>query len=415
MHFGALANPSPSHLAAIVSLGHELQSRGHRFTLFGEPDLAGIAERSGISALALDNGRNYLPSATSFVAGLGSGLSYREMVRYGIGEMALYCERAPKSMEAEGVQCLIADQLVAVARTVAERLNVPLVTICCSIPNSTDPDLPPSPMPWRYKPVWWARCRNRLMYSAMALFSIPVSRRLNAYRHQWGLPPHRKLDDTFSPLAQVTQLVREFDFPFRKPPANLHYVGPYHREDDQHVEFPYDRLDGRPLIFAVLGRLLGTTPGIWQTIAESCLGLDAQLVISLGGRGKIEDYRDLPGQPLVVAFAPQCELLKRVTLMITHGGLNSVMETLNRGVPMISLPAFGADQPGVAMRVAASGAGEILPLNRCRTEMLRPLVKRVFSHASYKAHALVLKKAIQKTRGIEDAADIAERVSQLKC
>lgn len=98
--------------------------------------------------------------------------------------------------------------------------------------------------------------------------------------------------------------------------------------------------------------------------------------------------------------------------MITHGGLNSAMETLTQGVPLISLYGAAGDQPGVAMRIAASGAGEILSLKLCRTDRLRPLVRRVFADASYRAHASIMQKAIQKTRGIQAAADIVERVSR---
>ncbi len=413
-HFGALCNPAPSHLMALVTLGRELQKRGHRFTLFAVPDLAKTAAKHGISFQPLNNSRNYLPGLDNFIQDVGQEnfLSYGDLLKYGIGEIALYCEQAPRAMAGAGIQCLVADQVVIPASTVAERLNIPFIGICNAVPLSTDADVPPCSKPWPYSPGRWAHLRNRLTYGLAALFSIPFSRKLNFYRRQWALSPYRTIDQTFSRLAQITQLVPEFDFPFQRPRANQYYVGPFQRDDYQGIEFPYERLDGRPLIFAVLGTLLGAKPGIWETISESCLGLDAQLVISLGGRGRPEDYRDLPGQPLVVSFAPQRELLKRVTLMITHGGLNSAMETLTQGVPLISLYGAAGDQPGVAMRVAASGAGEVLSLKRCRTDKLRPLVWRVFEDPSYRARASVLQKVIQKTRGIQEAADIVERASK---
>jgi UDP:flavonoid glycosyltransferase YjiC (YdhE family) len=407
-HFGLLCNPSTSHMMAMLSLGRELQKRGHCVTLFAQPDLERMAKKDAIPFRALDNSRNYVPLAETFNSHLG-GIG--DVIRFGIGETSLYCEEAPQIMESAGVQCLIADQLVIAGRTLAERLNIPFVTLCCSVPNSTDPDIPPSFMPWPYNSGWKARFRNWLVYRVMDLFSLPVSRKLNAYRRRWSMAPHRRLDDTFSRLAQITQLVPEFDFPHKVLPAHLYYVGPYHRKDNPGIDFPYERLDGRPLIFSVLGTALGATPGIWQTIAESCLGLDGQLVISLGGRGKTEDYSNLPGHPLVVPYAPQRELLKRVTLMITHAGLNSVMETLCQGVPLVTLPGPN-DQAGVAMRVAASGTGEVLPLKACTPDKLRPLVQRVYSDPRYKTRSLILQKAIQRTRGIEEAAEIAERVSQ---
>lgn len=294
---------------ALVTLGRELQKRGHRFTLFGVPDLEKAAGKHGISFQALDHSRDYLPGLDDFIQDVGQEnfLSYRDLLKYGIGEIALYCEQGPKAMENAGIECLVADQVVIPASTVAERINVPFVGVCNAVPLCTRADVPPCSKPWPYSRAWWARLRNRITYDVVALFSLPFSRKLNSYRRRWGLSPYRNIDETFSTLAQITQLVPEFDFPYQMPLANQYYVGPFQREDYHGVDFPYERLDGRPLIFAVLGTLLGAKPGIWQTIAESCLGLDAQLVISLGGRGRPEDYSRLPGQPLVVSFAPQRE------------------------------------------------------------------------------------------------------------
>ena len=44
-------------------------------------------------------------------------------------------------------------------------------------------------------------------------------------------------------------------------------------------------------------------------------GLDAQLVISLGGGLEPEALPYLPGNPLVVKYAPQLELLQKASLL----------------------------------------------------------------------------------------------------
>ena len=412
-HFGTLCNPSPTHLMGIAAIGRELQSRGHQFTLFAAPDLAEAAQKHEISFCALPNSRDYLPDLTAILEMVAQqkGPSYRENLRIGIGEIRYYCEQAPKAMSEAGVQCLIGDQVITSARTVAERLKLPFIGFCNSVPLSTDVTVPPSYSPWTYHAGVSNRLRNGFAHGVFKLFSIPFSRAVNSYRRRWGLKPHRRIDDTFSPHAQITQLVREFDFPYRQMRQNLQYVGPFRRTDDRAIPFPYERLDGRPLIFASLGTLLGDTPGIWRSIAEACAGLDAQLVISLGGRGRVEDHKDLPGKPLVVMYAPQHELLRRVKVMISHGGLNSVLEALLNGAPSVALPAIN-DQPGVAARLQLSGAGETLPFGKCTADTLRPLVQRVFNDATYKTRALAMQQAFAKTGGVKEAADIVERISQ---
>lgn len=44
------------------------------------------------------------------------------------------------------------------------------------------------------------------------------------------------------------------------------------------------------------------------------------------------------------------EVVKRAAAVITHAGLNTVLESLAAGVPLVTLP-LGNDQPGVAARV----------------------------------------------------------------
>ena len=110
------------------------------------------------------------------------------------------------------------------------------------------------------------------------------------------------------------------------------------------VAFPWDHLDGRPLIYASLGTLQNGSEAIFRTITDACAGLGAQLLISLGGGLDPARLGKLAGDPLVVRVAPQLEILKRAALVITHAGLNTVLESLSEGVPLVAVP-LGNDQP----------------------------------------------------------------------
>src|SRR5262249_42130029 len=106
--------------------------------------------------------------------------------------------------------------------------------------------------------------------------------------------------------------------------------------------------------------------GMRQTfgmIAEACAGLELQLVISLGGGQDPALLGDLPGDPVVVGYAPQLDLIRQATLTISHGGLNTALESLAQGVPMVVLPvAYG--QPGAGARRARGGAAPCRPGGR---------------------------------------------------
>jgi MGT family glycosyltransferase len=157
-----------------------------------------------------------------------------------------------------------------------------------------------------------------------------------------------------------------------------------------------------------MGTLQNRQQKIFQCIAEACDGLDAQLVISLGGALNPESLPRLPGSPLVVGYAPQLELLKKTTLTITHAGLNTVLESLTNGVPMVAIPITN-DQPGVAARIAWTGTGEVVPLARLSVPRLRDAIQRVLAEESYKNNASRLQEAICRVGGVRRAADIIEQ------
>ena len=79
-----------------------------------------------------------------------------------------------------------------------------------------------------------------------------------------------------------------------------------------------------------------------------------QLVISLGGGLDPERLGILNGDPLVVRYAPQLEIVERAAAVITHAGLNTTLESLAEGMPLVCI-SLGNDQPGVAARVDGQG------------------------------------------------------------
>ncbi len=137
------------------------------------------------------------------------------------------------------------------------------------------------------------------------------------------------------------------------------------------------------------------------------MDIDAQLVMATGGSRR--SIANLPGTPLVVEYAPQLQILSRASLAITHAGLNTVMQSLTFGVPMVAIP-ITHDQPGIAARVKRSGAGEMIPASRVTAPLLRAAVRRVMNEPAYRIRAASLKESIRRAGGVERAASIVEDV-----
>jgi zeaxanthin glucosyltransferase len=103
---------------------------------------------------------------------------------------------------------------------------------------------------------------------------------------------------------------------------------------------------------------------------------DVQAVLSVGKNISPENLVRIPSNTIVVRSAPQIELLRRAALGITHAGLNTVLESLARGVPMVAIP-IGYDQPGVAARIAHHGVGEFMEVEDLTVEGLSKRIQAV--------------------------------------
>jgi MGT family glycosyltransferase len=273
-------------------------------------------------------------------------------------------------------------------------------------------EIPPFFSLWDYQQTWGARIRNQFGYQLYDRLSKPMQDTINKYRREKGLSQHRIVDDSFSLLAQISQQPKGFDFPRTYLPQHFHYVGPMRTSEPSSIPFPYEKLTGQPLIYASIGTIQSRSIGIFQTIAEACTGLNVQLVLSLGGNLSVDDLPPLPGTPIVVQYAPQAELLSGAKLCITHAGLNTTLEALTHGVPLIAIPITN-DQPGVAARIAYTGTGKVIPLKKLNSSKLRKAIESILTDNSYGQAAMRMKEHIQQSGGVSRAADIIE-MTELK-
>jgi MGT family glycosyltransferase len=215
---------------------------------------------------------------------------------------------------------------------------------------------------------------------------------------------------TISKLAWLTQTPREFDFVSDHWPAQFHYTGPFHDGLGRfESNFPWDLLTGEPLIYASMGTLQNGLESVFTSIAEA-VGTrpGIQLVLSVGSGIDPDTIGSLPANCIVVKKAPQVELLKRSTLCITHAGLNTALESLAQGVPMVAIPV-SIDQPGVAARIAYTKTGAYLPIQDLTVSRLSVLIDDVLRNPEYRYNANTMKGAILRTNGLEKAADLLEQ------
>ncbi len=243
----------------------------------------------------------------------------------------------------------------------------------------------------------------------------PVLAVVNRYRRSWQLEPLRHTSDLFSKRAQLSQLCPAFDFPRQELPKCFHYIGTFGAKRKSSTnDFPWDKLDGRPLIFASMGTVRSKRNfEVFRKISKACETIDAQLVMSLGRYSEsvqqmIDDFGTLPNNQLIVGFAPQVELLKRASLLITHAGVNTVLEAISNEVPMVALPR-NVDHPAMATRIEYSRVGLRDSLRNFTPQSLRERIDRVLTDPSFKERLKLVREDLERCGGAERAADIIEQ------
>lgn len=374
-------------------------------------DLKDRAHAEGLGFIVLGADSHPPGTLPESLARLGK-LDGLAALRFTIGEVRgtteMMLRDAPEATASARIDALLVDQTEPAGATVAERLRIPFITICNALVLNREPTVPPPFTGWEYRTAGWARLRNNLGYAVSDRTLGPIRKIVAKYRRKWNLPPGNAPEDSFSRIAQISQQPPAFDFPRRNLPDNFHYVGPLRSAPLRPIPFPWEKLDGRPLVYASLGTLQNGKERVFRAFAEACLPFPVQLVITHGGGLDQKTAGSFPGSPLVVSYAPQLEVLARARLTLTHAGLNTVLDSLGFGVPLVAVP-ITYEQPAIARRVSWCGAGEVVSFKGLNVPRLRDAIGRILSDNSYTLQAQKVQRSIAEAGGVRRAADLIEQ------
>jgi zeaxanthin glucosyltransferase len=399
---GFFTLPHAGHLYPAIALGRKLAKRGHEVIFFNSVITKAVLRTAGLSLHPIRMGESHGSPPRKW---LGSNLSVR-LQRQLFFTQSIFKE-SPGAIQSAGIDALILDQMDYPVGTVADWLNIPFINVSLVSPIYMSAYSPLIWYRWQYCDNMAARLRNRFGNALFRAFFAPVLAAINRQRRSWRLPPLRHFNELFSTLAIVSQVPEVFDFPNHGLPPQLFHTGPFIDGGGRRtVLFPWEHLNEKPLIYASMGTRKNEDLRIFRIIAEACGTLDAQLVISLGGN--LEKIDSIAQNTIAVPYAPQLDILSRAALTITHAGINTTLESLVKGVPLVAIP-ISDDQPSVAARIVRVGAGESVSYKNISVKRLRNVVQEVIANPKYRSAAQSMKTAIEPYNGLERAADIIDK------
>ena len=420
MRIGFLSLPVPGHVNPMTSLARKLQSRGHDVVFLSLVDTAPFVEAAGLPFVPCSETIYPAGSIDQFVRRL-SQLSGEDALRFTVNTMmkgytASLFESLPDTLSKAGVDGIVLDQYQPHVELIPMHLRMPFVHVSNALHVDYTGRTPICFTDWHDETGVDALARNIEGIRRTRKLLEPVTAVAESYATEVGLSvdwnnPH----STLSPLAWITQCPREFDFGDAPDFPQFHYAGPFHDGRGRiDFDFPWQQLTGKPIVYASMGTLQNGLIDIFRSITQAAIGFkELQFVLSIGGNLDPKLIGDIPANVLVVSQAPQIEILKRSSLCITHGGLNTALESLSSGVPMIALPITN-DQPGVAARIANKKVGVVISPDQATPENFVTAIKRVLGDSTFWDNARRVQKAIRRTDGLATAADILETAFGLK-
>ncbi len=179
------------------------------------------------------------------------------------------------------------------------------------------------------------------------------------------------------------------------------------RATDPAWEVPEELRDGEgPLIYLSLGSLGSADVELMEKLIAELAEAPYRIVVSKGPQHTEFELADnMAGEE----FLPQTEILPKVDLVITHGGNNTVTESLYFGKPMVALPIFW-DQHDNAQRLDETGFGVRLDTYGHSGTELTTAIEGLLADEELAARLAQTSERLQAARGTELAADLIEQV-----
>src|SRR5580700_47960 len=415
MKFGFVSMPVAGHLNPMTALARKLQSRRNEVVFFGVPDVEPIVRAANLNFVPFCE-KEYPVGSMTEIYGHVAKLHGEDVLRCHVGEIApAFLKTAlgcfPKKLAASGVEGMVLDMGHTFLLLVPLSLGLPYVHISNSLHIDLSGATPACIFSWPYENTPEAFAKNIEGLKKIGGYCAQILAAARPYAEKVGLQiDWNNPSATNSKLAVITRTPKEFDFPISNWPPQFHYAGPFHDDEGRaQVAFPWEKLTGAPLTYASLGTLVNGMEHLYRANLEAVGRFpETQVVLSVGTNIDPDDLRPIPSNAIIVSTAPQIELLKRASLCISHAGLNTVLEALAQGVPIVAIP-IAFDQPGVPARVAYHGVGELVEIGELTAERLSQLIGRVRQNPSYRDKARYFQKVIAQTQGLDLAADVIER------
>ncbi|PAD66656.1 hypothetical protein CHH83_22935 [Bacillus sp. 7586-K] len=176
------------------------------------------------------------------------------------------------------------------------------------------------------------------------------------------------------------------------------FVGPSisDRGEGEKVTLP---ISEKPVVYISLGSIFGDNKKFYEDCFHAFKDIEATFVLSLGNKMKETDFSFVPENFILYDFVNQIDLLQKVDIFVTHGGMNSAQEGLYFKVPLILYPQQ-QEQEMIAQQVERLGCG--IHLKECNSDTLKQSLLKLLNNEEYKQRSEEFGTLLQEKGGTNE-------------
>jgi MGT family glycosyltransferase len=384
--------PAHGHINPTLPVVEELLRRGHRVRYATGADVLDKVRASGAEAWEI-------PLRALRPPRLDEGFDPEQMVpqfNQMLDDMQASLPMLEEQLAGDPPDAVCADVMTLLGRIVAEKLDLPHVSL---VPNfasneqfSMREEFPAHNTSFDPNHPVFLRFAERMReFAAEQGVQIPMPGAANAQP---------------APL-NVVFLPREFQLRADTFDGRFVFVGPCLGSRERREQWePAD--PDRPVLFVSLGTVFHDRLEFYRMCLEAFGDSPWQVAMSVGSEVDPADLGPLPENFEVRRHFPQTAVLRKARAFLSHTGMNSTMESLFYGVPLIAVPQM-PEQSMNARRVEELGAGRGLDSAKLDASLLRNAVDEVAADESIRANVEALQRGIRSCGGPAAAAEAIEK------
>jgi rhamnosyltransferase subunit B len=397
----------------VVALGLALKARGHTVTILTNPFFQELIEAQSLGFLpvgTLEDARSIIADPDLWHPRKGFEVVARRAMLPAMAQIYRHIEQRA------GAGTVVAASGISFgARLAQERLGIPTATVHLQpsiIRSLVDAGMAGNVRISASQPMWFKRAFFRL--ADWLLMDRVLKKPINEFRATLGLPP---IDRVLYRWLHSPQLVIGFFPEWFAPiqpdwPPKTHLVGFPLWDTGRPGAIPPETemflATGAPPIVFTPGSATATLHRYFRESVAAVRELGVRTMLVTNYPDQIPG--DLPSHIKVFGYLPFSEVLPRAAMLVYHGGIGTLAQTVKAGIPHLVVPN-GHDQFDNGFRIERLGLGRSIPQTSYRANTVARAIRDMLEDGELRARCGEYRCRVDSDAALTRACELVESLA----